>query len=180
MATIKITDDRQGRSFRTGVNGKFFDLPVNQETQVDDLLLDHLRTLGVAFDEVASERGAGSKEGSVDLAPIGPHDVSFPGTATKSLNTSPTSGDQPGDVVEGGVAFGGTIGQTIEDAARISDIRVAAERRSATDGSVSVAELAGEGELGTKATEPAQGIEPSHVDEEPAEKKAAPRRKASK
>lgn len=165
MATIKVNDGRQGGSFRTGINGRMYDLPVGKEQEVDDLLVDHLRGLGVDFEEVEQSKGArSSKEGSEEgLAPIGPHDVRMAGTETKSLDDRPQAGDQPGDVTEsGGVGFQSIGGQSIEDATRISDIRVAAERVTTKDDSVAL--RAGEGELGTEATEPPQGIKPTHVE----------------
>lgn len=169
--TIKITDDRQGASFRTGLNGRYYDLPINQEVTVDEVLVDHLKSVGARFEEVDAKRASSSKEGSGDgLAPIGPHDVRAPGTDAKSLNDRPLAGDQPGDVTGGGVAYGqGTVhGHTIEDDAKASDLRVAAERTTKPD--ASVAERAGEGEGGTPKAK-AQSVEPSHK-ETPAERKA--------
>jgi hypothetical protein len=175
MARIKITDDRQGRSFRTGVNGRFYDLGINREIEVDDGMIDHLKGLGVSFEEIEGSKGASaSKEGSGEgLAPIGPHDVRAPALDPRSLDERPLAGDQPGDVTaSGGVRFTatGNEGPTIEDDARISDIRVAAERRAPKD--ASVAEVAGEGESGTDETKAPQPVAPSHK-ETAAEKKAA-------
>src|SRR5687767_15937701 len=125
MATkrIKITDDRQGATFRTGINGRMWDFPLNQEIAAEEVLIDHLRTIGCRFEEVDS-RASSSKEGSGGgLAPLGPHDVRAPGTDAKSLGDRPLAGDQPGDVTEsGGVRFAEGAGPSVEDDARISDI----------------------------------------------------------
>jgi hypothetical protein len=170
--TIKVTDDRQGATFRTGVNGRFFDLPLNQEIAVDPSLVDHLTSIGCRFEEVDAKRASSSKEGSGDgLAPTGPHDVRAPGTDAKSLNDRPLAGDQPGDVTEGGVQYGSTgagFGGSIEEDAKVSDIRVAAERKAADD--APVAEKAGEGEQGTPTAKP-QSVKPSHKETD-AERKA--------
>lgn len=151
MARIKITDDRQGRSFRTGVNGRFYDFPLNTEQNVDDEMLQHLKDLGVAFDEVSS-KGAASKEGSDGAAPIGDHDVLMSGTVAKSLGERPLMGDQPGDLTSsGGVRFASTgAGPSIADDAAVSDIRVASERATPPD--AAIADIAGEGEGGTTKT----------------------------
>lgn len=166
MARIKVTDDRQGRSFRTGVNGRFYDFQLNQEVEVDDAMVDHLKGLGVAFEEVsASKRASSSEEGSEEgLAPTGPHDVRAPATDAKAVGDRQLAGDQPGDVTEsGGVSYGvAGPGPSIEEDAKISDIRVAAERRAPKD--ASVAELAGEGESDTDATKAPQGVKPTHKD----------------
>ncbi len=178
MARIKITDDRQGRTFRTGINGMQYDIPVGSEQEVDDGLIDHLKGLGVAFDEIeTSRRASSSKEGSEgELAPVGPHDVRAPAMDAKSLGDRPLAGDQPGDVTaSGGVGFGLEGKLSIEDRAKISDTRVAAERSTKAD--VSAAELAGEGELGTDATKPAQGVQPTHKDDEPKQQKASKAKK---
>lgn len=158
--TIKITDDRQGNTFRTGVNGRLFDLPIKQEIKVDAALCEHLEGIGVRFDEVDGKGAGSAKEGSGDgLAPIGPHDVRAPGTDAKSLNDRPLAGDQPGDVTaSGGVAYtpdGTWPGSNITDDAAVSDIRVAAERGAKDD--ASVAELAGEGEQGKAKSKPQTG-----------------------
>lgn len=182
MATtkIKITDDRQGRTFRTGVNGRFYDLPVNQEVEVDSGLIDHLKGLGVAFEDDASKRASRSLEGSGEgLAPIGPHSVRAPAMDAKSLGDRPLAGDQPGDVTaSGGVSFGTVGGLSIEEAARISDIRVAAER--SVDKDAPAAARAGEGELGTDKVKPAQGVKPTHKDETPKASKASDKKQAAK
>ncbi len=177
MATIKITDESQGRTFRTGVNGKMFDLPVGEEVNVDDALVDHLEGLGVSFDECeGSSKGArASKEGSEDeLAPTGPHDVRFPGTRVKSVDNS--GGDQPGDVTAGGVGMGGggSHGSSIKEDAEISDIRVAAERM--TTERDAVAKRMGEGEQGTD-TPDTQGVEPTHKDESDSKSKSSKSKK---
>lgn len=171
--TIKITDNRQGATFRTGVNGKMFDLPLNTELTVEDALAEHLEGIGVRFDEVETKRASSSKEGSVDelARPIGPHDVIAPGVAAKSLNDRPLAGDQPGDVTSGGVRYDegqARFGSVIKDDAKAADLRVAAERRAPKG--ASIAELAGEGEQGTKKAQ-AQASEPSHK-ETAAERKA--------
>ncbi len=178
MARIKITDTSQGRSFRTGINGRFYDLGVNREIEVDDLMLDHLTGLGVPFDEIegASKRAGSSDEGSEEgLAPTGPHDVIAPAMDPRTVGdrvaAGGIAGDQPGDVTAGGVKFSGGGGTSIKEDAEVSDIRVAAERRS--DKEASVAERAGEGESGTKATDAPQPVEPSHK-ETAAEKASAP------
>ena len=161
---IKVTDDRQGRSFRTGINGRYFDIPVNQRFEAEELLVEHLRSQGVAFDELEGERASRSKEGSGEgLAPqpLGPHDVRAPGTDAKSLGDRPLAGDQPGDVTEsGGVRFASGPGPSIEEDAKVSDIRVAAERASGKD--APVAEKAGEGEGGTEEHPAPQGVQPTH------------------
>lgn len=164
--TIKITDDRQGATFRTGINGKLFDLPTNQELNVDEALVEHLEGIGARFEEVEdAKRASSSKEGSVDelARPIGPHDVIAAGTKPKSLDNSASNGDQPGDVTAGGVQMdsGYSQGNSIKEDAEVSDTRVAAERRAPKD--ASVAELAGEGEQGTEKSDP-QSVEPSHKD----------------
>jgi hypothetical protein len=166
MPTIKITDDRQGRTFRTGVNGKLFDLAINQEINVTDEMVDHLRGIGVRFDEVDTKRANSSEEGSGEglVRAIGPHDVSFPGTAAKSADDRIMAGDQPGDVTTAGatVAFSDAQapeGDNIKDHAEAANKRVAAERVAPKD--APVAELAGEGEGGTKKAD-AQPVEPTH------------------
>lgn len=179
MPTIKITDNRQGATFRTGINGRMFDLPINQEITVSDAMVDHLRTNGVRFDETDTQRANASKEGSVDALarPIGPHDVIASGTAVKSLNDRPLAGDQPGDVTGGGtsadVRFNDKAelhGDMIEEDAEASDIRVAAERTAPKD--ASVAEKAGEGEGGTPKAQ-TQGVEPTHKDTTAAKPRSA-------
>lgn len=175
MARIKVTDERHGRTLRTGVNGRIFEIPVGSEQEVDDGLVDHLRGLGVRFEEVEdNSRGAGSAQGSeAGPALASPHDVRAPAMDAKSLDNSRYNGDQPGDVTSsGGVAGASGQRQSIEDAARISDIRVAAERRSADD--APAAELAGEGEQGLPEADP-QPVEPSHqeTDEEKEARKQA-------
>lgn len=158
MKTVRVTDDRQGQMFRMGINGRFFNFPRNAPVEVEDVVVDNLRSLGVAFEEVSS-KGAGrsSKEGSVEGGPVptGPHDVISAGTMPKSLNEpgrlSP-AGDQPGDLTDAGAELkysnaGGT-GRSVEKDAEISDIRVAAERQTKAD--APAAERAGEGEGGTK------------------------------
>ena len=182
--TIKVTDDRFGATFRTGVNGKMFDLPLNQELTVDDAFVAHLEGIGARFDEVDAKRASSSKEGSVDdlVRPVGPHDVISAGTAVKSLGDRPLAGDQPGDVTAGGVRYDGDTsakGSSLLEDAKASDKRVAAERRAPKD--ASVAELAGEGEGGTPKAK-AQPVEPSHVAtaEEKAEAKAEAKRTTAK
>jgi len=164
MATnIKITDNRYGESFRTGVNGLLYDIPVNQEVLVEDALAEHIRGLGVAFDQPrpASKGASGSEEGSGDqLAPLGRSFggaslVEAPAMKTKSLDNS--GGTQPGDVTGAVVAEGEDEPEltplaepslnSIEESAEVSDIRVAGERRAHQQ--ASVAEIAGEGEGGT-------------------------------
>jgi hypothetical protein len=173
MPTIKITDDRQGATFRTGINGRLFDLPINQELNVSDAMVEHLRGTGVRFDKVDAKRASSSKEGSVEglARPIGPHDVEFPGTAAKGADAGPRpsgaeAGDQPGDVTTAGAEVQHTDGERphgdmIEEDAKVSDIRVAAERTAAKD--APVAEKAGEGEGGTDKASP-QDVTPSHKD----------------
>lgn len=169
MPTIKITDDRQGRTFRTGVNGRLFDLPLNQELAVSDAMVEHLRGIGVRFDEVETKRAGSSKEGSGEglARAIGPHDVEFPGTVAKGADDRALAGDQPGDVTTLGAGVSvvnpdeDIVGDHIKDDAEVSDIRVAAERVAPRD--APVAELAGEGEGGTKEADP-QPVEPSHKD----------------
>lgn len=178
--TIKITDDRQGQTYRTGINGKLFDLPLNTELTVDDEMVAHLEGVGVRFDEVDTKRASSSKEGSVDdlVRPVGPHDVISAGTAVKSLGDRPLAGDQPGDVTAGGVSYGGTgpaHGSSVLEDAKAADARVAAERSAKKD--ASVAELAGEGEGGTPKAK-AQATAPSHV--ETAEEKAAAKAEAKR
>lgn len=165
MPTIKITDDRQGATFRTGVNGRLFDLPINTEIPVSDAMCDHLKGIGVRFEEVDAKRASSSKEGSGEglARAIGPHDVISAGNAIKSLNdgnrlSGAPAGDQPGDVTSEGAAVRFTDGERphgdmIEEDAKVSDIRVAAERQADKD--APVAEKAGEGEGGTdKASVP--------------------------
>jgi hypothetical protein len=158
---IKITDNRYGESLRTGINGLLYDIPVNSEVKVEDALAEHLRGLGVAFDEPrASSKGAsGSEEGSGDqLAPIalgfgGGAGVEAPAMRPKSLNNS--GGTQPGDVTGSAASEGderegreAPVPQDVIEAnAAVSDIRVKGERRSLQF--ASVAEIAGEGEQGT-------------------------------
>jgi hypothetical protein len=184
MARIKITDDRQGRSFRTGINGRFYDIPRNTEIEVEDEMVDHLKGLGVGFEEIeGSSKGASSsKEGSGDvLAPValGPNDVIAPAMDARSLNERPLAGDQPGDVTLAGglrTSTGKGSSPSIKEDAEISDIRVAAERAAPKD--ASTAEIAGEGEAGTPKAE-TQGVEPSHVKTEQdkaTERAAAPTR----
>lgn len=183
MATIKITDDRQGATYRTGVNGRLFDLPLNQELNVDDALVDHLKGIGARFDEVDAKRAGSSKEGSGDdlVRAIGPHDVVHAGTVAKGLNDRPLlAGDQPGDVTEsGGVAYssGLATGGNIRDDAEISDIRVAAERKAPQR--APAAEIAGEGEGGTPTAE-GQGFEPTHKYSAEEKKAGADKAKAAK
>jgi hypothetical protein len=160
MARIKVTDSRQGRTFRTGINGRFYDIPLNTELEVEDEMVEHLEGLGVAFDEVEgkSKGSSASKEGSVDvLAPValGPNDVVAPATAPRSLNEAgrlSPAGDQPGDVTAAGGLRNSTgkgSSPSIAEDAEVSDIRVAAERQTKAD--APVAEKAGEGEGGTDA-----------------------------
>lgn len=183
MARIKVTDSRQGRSFRTGINGRFYDIPLNQELEVEDEMVEHLKGLGVAFDEIEgkSKGASASKEGSVDvLAPaaLGAADVLAPADAPRSQNEpwrlSP-QGDQPGDVTPAGgqkVSTGQGHSVSIADDAKISDIRVAAERSA--DKEASVAELAGEGEGGTpKAEVPSPAPHKETAEEKAAKKDAA-------
>ena len=161
MAWIKITDDRYGESFRTGVNGLLYDIPLNTPVNVEDVLADHIKGLGVACEDAEAPEGArGSKEGSGDvLAPIavgmasGGGAVEQPAMRTKSLNSG--SGSQPGDVT-GSAASGdeeeaeakeAPSQNQIEERSAVSDVRVQGERRSGRD--ASVAEIAGEGEQGT-------------------------------
>lgn len=182
MARIKLTDSRQGRSFRTGINGRFYDIPLNQELEVEDEMVEHLKGLGVAFDEVegSSKGSSASKEGSVDvLAPagLGAADVRTPATDPRS-QADPTrlspQGDQPGDVTAGSAPRNST-GQghsvSIADDAKISDIRVAAERQAPKD--ASKAEVAGEGEGGTPKAEVAKAAPHKETAEEKAAAKAA-------
>lgn len=177
MARIKVTDDRQGRSFRTGINGRFYDIPINQEIEVEDEMVDHLKGLGVSLDEVSSKGSSASKEGSVDvLAPagLGANDVRAPGTDTRSLNEPGRllPGDQPGDVTASGGVRNST-GQghsvSIADDARVSDIRVSAERTADKD--APVAERAGEGEGGTKKAPVPKAAPHKETAEEKAAKK---------
>lgn len=174
MPTIKITDDRQGATFRTGINGRIFDLPINTEVKVSDSMADHLRTVGCRFDEVDAKRASSSKEGSGEglVRVIGPHDVQFPGTAAKSVDDGIGNGDQPGDVTSAGatVQYADTDlshGDFIEDDAKVSNLRVAAERTADKD--ASVAEKMGEGEGGTDKADP-QAVKPSHKDTSTAKK----------
>jgi hypothetical protein len=158
MARIKVTDSRQGRTFRTGINGRFYDIPLNTDIEVEDEMVEHLKGLGVAFDEVSTKGSSASKEGSVDvLAPaaLGPNDVIAPADAPRSQDDpsrlSP-QGDQPGDVTAAGglrTSTGQGSSPSIAEDAKVSDIRVAAERQTKAD--APVAEKAGEGEGGTDA-----------------------------
>lgn len=168
---IRITDNRYGDSFRTGINGLLYDIPLNQDVLVEDALADHIRGLGVAFEEPRSRdaKGAsGSEEGSKDqLAPIGRSFggaslVEAPAMRSQSLDNS--GGTQPGDVTGSATAEdedvldpreGEPVVNPIEVAAEVSDVRVAGERRAHQQ--ASVAEIAGEGEGGTT---PADGGEP--------------------
>ena len=110
MATnIKITDTRYGESFRTGINGILYDIPVNTEVKVEDALAEHIRGLGVAFEEPrerSSKGASGSEEGSGDvLAPVslgfgGSSTVEAPAMRPKSVGSG--SGTQPGDVTSAG------------------------------------------------------------------------------
>jgi hypothetical protein len=162
MATnIKITDNRYGESFRTGVNGLLYDIPVNQEVLVEDALAEHIRGLGVAFDQPrpASKGASGSEEGSGDqLAPLGRSFggaslVEAPAMRPQSLDNS--GGTQPGDVTGSAVPededvmtpYAEPSPNVIEENSEVSDIRVAGERRAHQQ--ASVAEIAGEGEGGT-------------------------------
>jgi hypothetical protein len=174
---IKITDNRYGESLRTGINGLLYDIPVNTEVKVEDALAEHLRGLGVAFDEPrASSKGAsGSEEGSGDqLAPIalgfgGSSTVEAPAMRPKSVGQS---GTQPGAVTSAGggeedeEAEGRTgAGQqdVIEAQSAVSDVRVKGERRS--DQFASVAEIAGEGESGEPPASGTAGAASSGVQE---------------
>lgn len=162
MARIKITDSRHTRTFRTGINGRYFEIPVNREIEVEDGMVDHLEGLGVAFDEVSSKGASGSKEGSVEkLAPmgVGNNSVIAPANDPRTVDEAAAGrvlpGDQPGDAIAAG--DGGMTAEAAENIiaedARISDIRVAAERQTKKD--APAAEKAGEGEGGTeKATVP--------------------------
>jgi len=172
MATnIKITDNRYGDSFRTGVNGLLYDIPVNREVLVEDALADHIRGLGVAFEEPrpASKGDSGSEEGSGDqLSPLGRSFggaslVEAPAMRTQTLDNN--GGTQPGDVTGAVVAEGEDPEltplaepslNTIEESAEISDIRVAGERRAHQQ--ASVAEIAGEGEGGTTPAIPPEEV----------------------
>jgi hypothetical protein len=161
MKLIKITDTRYGESFRTGINGILYDVPVETEVNVEDALADHIRGLGVAFDEPRPGKGAsGSEEGSVDvLAPVslgfgGTSTVEAPAMKPKSLGSG--FGTQPGDVTgsppsddeeEPATKDAAQQQDVIEAHAVVSDTRVKAERRS--DRLASVAEIAGEGESGS-------------------------------
>lgn len=142
--TIKIDRDRHGPTLRGGVNGRIFEIPTDSNYEATELLVEHLRNSGVSFETVD---GAGSKEGSGDPAP----NPAKPHMAAKSLDNS--GGDQPGDVTDGpaGAPRPAADLSLVEEDARISDIRVAAERRTKDD--ASPAELAGEGEGGTPKVE---------------------------
>jgi hypothetical protein len=200
MATnIKITDNRYGDSFRTGVNGLMYDIPLNTEVLVEDALADHIRGLGVAFEEPRA-RGAKGEEGGAEakgevgdaakdvLRPVatgygGGSAVEAPAMKPKSLNSG--SGSQPGDVT-GSAAPADDEGESREVAAplediiavnsAVSDVRVKGERRTHQQGSV--AEIAGEGEGGTTPAEGAVGMTASssktgQLRDEPASKDAA-------
>jgi hypothetical protein len=167
MATnIKITDNRYGDSFRTGVNGLLYDIPVNREVLVEDALADHIRGLGVAFEQPrpASKGASGSEEGSGDqLAPIGrafggASYVEAPAMRPQSLDNN--GGGQPGDVTGSAVPaddedeltpYAEPSPNVIEENAEVSDVRVKGERRAHQQ--ASVAEIAGEGEGGTTPAE---------------------------
>lgn len=68
---IKITDDRYGGVFNTGLNGRIEKIPHNTEIEAGKDLRDHLDELGVAFEVVS---GAGSEEGSGEPAPTPPEE----------------------------------------------------------------------------------------------------------
>ena len=147
--TIKINKDRHGPTLRGGINGRMFAIPTGVDYEAEEALVEHLRNSGVSFEEVASEGGK-SKEGSGDLPP----EDTKPHMLPQSLDD--TGGDQPGDVTTGSGAGGGKEATaTFAEDAEISDVRVAAERRTPIDSSrVSPAELAGEGEQGTPKPKP--------------------------
>lgn len=149
--TIKINADRHGPTLRGGINGRTFAIPTGVEYPAEDALVEHLRNSGVSFEEVASEGGK-SKEGSGDLPP----EDAKPHMLPKSLDDS--GGGQPGDVTAAtGNPDAKEVNATFAEDAEISDVRVAAERRTPIDiGNVSPAELAGEGEQGTPKPKPLQ------------------------
>lgn len=167
MARIKVTDSRHTRTFRTGVNGRFFEIPLNQEIEVEDAVVEHLKGLDVAFEEVSSKGASGSKEGSVEkLAPMNVTNSGVIAPANEPRRVGESGrllpGDQPGDAIAAGqVGEGGEpIDNIVEEDAKVSDIRVAAERQTKID--APVAEKAGEGEGGTdKAATPSAAAAPA-------------------
>ncbi len=178
--TIKITDDRQGNTYRTGVNGRMFDLPLNEEFEVDEALVEHLEGIGCRFEEVEAKRAGSSKEGSVEgsARELSRNEADMAGTRNKTLNQSANAGDQPGDLTAAGGGGpgsgtdGGVLGKNVAADAKVSDIRVAAERATAHD--APAAEIAGEGESGAPKAKPQTGG-PSH--KATAEEKAADKAK---
>lgn len=142
--TIKINRDRHGPTLRAGVNGRRFLITTGQNYEADPLLVESLRNSGVSFEEVSE--GAASKEGSGGAAPEDTPPAMLPRTLDDSR------GDQPGDVTTATSNATDASGRlSLEELARISDIRVAAERRVERD--ASIAARAGEGEGGTEAVE---------------------------
>lgn len=133
MARIKVTDNRHGNSFRTGINGRIYDIPLNQEFEVEDGLVDHLKGLGVAFEEVSSKGASSSKEGSGEvLAPtsaLAAGGVRAPAMDAKSVGQRPLMGDQPGDPVEAGGDGPGATKKvaTLERETALADARVEEE-----------------------------------------------------
>ena len=143
--TIKVNRDRHGPTLRGGINGRVFTIPTGSNYEAEEVLVEHLRNSGVSFEEVSD--GAGSKEGSGDPAPN--YDT-FPAMAPRSLDDS--GGTQPGDVTTANSDPGPSENVlSIEERAALSDIRVAAERRTKADDPV--AAQAGEGEGGTPKVE---------------------------
>lgn len=56
--TIILSDDRFSREHRVGINGRHFNIPVGEEVEVDEGILDVLRNSGAAFTVVGAKDGA--------------------------------------------------------------------------------------------------------------------------
>lgn len=60
LTKITITDDRFGREAGVGINGRHFRLPVGQEVEVDEGVMDALRNSGTGFTISDEKDGAGN------------------------------------------------------------------------------------------------------------------------
>lgn len=154
---IKISRDAAGgrATVPVGVNGYVFTIPTGEPYEAQEGVLDVLRGSGIPFEEVDAPEGAASEEGSVDVAPAGTPPAMLPQSQEAEYGDPAVPGDQPGNVTPGVEAPAAAGEVDLEAAAAISDTRVAAERQTAGD--TAPAELAGEGEGGTKKVSPQSG-----------------------
>lgn len=120
--TIKL--DGAGGTLRAGVNGKFFTVPIGQNFEAEQELVDSLRTSGVSFEEI--DGGAASQEGSGEVAPEDTPPAMMPQAVDS--NYASGTGTQPGNVTEGSDQSDGEGGnRTIAERAELSDAQVSNE-----------------------------------------------------